>query len=182
MSASTRRLAALLILLPLPVLGNPHKPSRPISRSGQFHLPASCARAMPLFTAAGEMLWAPGWMPQMLSGGTARGSVFRTHHGGRTTVWIVVDYDPGAGRASYARLVEGSDMGLVDVRCTGDGKGSGVQVTYTLTGLDADGAAFAARFLAPAHYRAMLDDWQRALVAALDAPEPAPASHPQAGR
>lgn len=131
---------------------------------------------MGLFTAAGEKRWAPGWAPQMLSGDTARGSVFRTRHGGQASVWIVVDYDPQAGRASYARLVEGSNMGLVDVRCTDEGNGgSRVQVTYTLTGLGAEGEAFVSRFLAPEHYAAMLTDWQRALLAALAPPAAAPA-------
>ncbi len=140
----------------------------PSSRSGSFHLPVPCSHALPLFTAEGEKLWAPGWDPEQISGNTERGSVFRTlRHDGRPVTWIVVAYDPPAGRASYARLVEGSNMGLVDVRCTDRGMGSDVEVTYTLTGLDAEGDEFVASFLAPEHYADMLREWQRHLIAAL---------------
>lgn len=141
----------------------------PASNTGSFHLAATCARAMPLFTAPGERQWAEGWQPQMLSGSVQRGSVFRTGHGsGQLTTWIVVDYDPGAGRASYARLADGTNMGLVDVRCTDEHAGARVQVTYTLTALSDAGRAFVAHFLAGPHYRAMLEEWRAAVSVALE--------------
>jgi hypothetical protein len=140
----------------------------PASNTGSFHLAATCARAMPLFTAPGERQWAKGWDPRMLSGSVQRGSVFRTRHGnGQPTTWVVTDYDPSAGRASYARLAEGSSMGLVDVRCTDGQAGARVQVTYTLTALSDAGRAFVAHFLAGPHYRAMLEAWRAAVSAAL---------------
>jgi hypothetical protein len=99
-----------------------------------FHLDAPLARVFPLFTALGEKAWAPGWEPELLSGREERGSVFRTVHDGQETTWIVVDYRPADGRASYARLAQGSNMGLVDVQCTPAAKGgTDVSVRYTLT-------------------------------------------------
>src|SRR6185437_14633732 len=87
------------------------------TQARSFHLDAPLARVFPLFTALGEKAWARGWEPQLLSGREERGSAFRTLHDGRETTWIVVDYLPSAGRVSYARLVQGSNIGLVDVQC-----------------------------------------------------------------
>src|SRR5277367_915857 len=94
-------------------------PAAPRARSGSFHLDAPRERVFPLFTARGEREWAPGWDPLVLSGGAERGSAFETrNHEGRATTWIVVDYRPAQGRVSYARLAQGSNIGLVDVVCT----------------------------------------------------------------
>ncbi|WP_165418438.1 SRPBCC family protein [Dyella amyloliquefaciens] len=142
--------------------------SEPHSNTRRFHLDAPCARVFPLFTAVGEKQWAEGWDPMLLSGSEHRGSAFQTRHpDGQVTTWIVTEYDPAAGRVSYARLAEGSNIGLVDVRCTKDGNGSAIDVTYTLTGLTPKGETFAANFTADAHYAAMIDEWQGALVKAL---------------
>ncbi len=140
----------------------------PLSQSRSFQLDASCHDVFPLFTARGEEQWAPGWLPEWLSGDTQRGSVFRTrHHDGRATVWVVTDYNPAAGKVSYARLADDSNMGLVDVHCSGNGRQSTVQVTYTLTGLNPKGDAFVAEFLSDGHYDTMIAEWKQALTAAL---------------
>jgi len=142
-----------------------HAPSTQI---GSFHLDAPVARVLPFFTALGEKEWAEGWEPELLSGREERGSVFRTAHGDRETTWIVVDYRPSEGRVSYARLAEGSNMGLVDVRCSPTaGNGTEVSVRYTLTGLNPQGQAFVAQFLDPGHYSRMLEEWHAALDRAL---------------
>ena len=142
-----------------------------LSRTQSFELPLACAEALPLFTAPGERLWAPGWEPEMLSGGTGRGSVFRTHDGERETVWIVTDYAPEQGRASYARIAQGSNMGMVDVRCRALApKRSEISVTYTLTGLTPEGRAFVQTFLAPEAYADFIREWQTSILAALQHP------------
>jgi hypothetical protein len=141
----------------------------PATRIRSFHLDAPVARVLPLFTALGEKSWAPGWEPEILSGREERGSVFRTRHGGRETTWIVVDYRPAAGHVSYARLAQGSNMGLVDVQCSAaPGGGTEVSVRYTLTGLDAQGRAFVSGFLQPEEYTRMIEDWRRSISAALE--------------
>jgi Polyketide cyclase / dehydrase and lipid transport len=132
-------------------------------------LDASREQAFPLFTAHGEREWAPGWDPVILSGGEERGSVFETRNlEGRTTTWIVVDCRPAEGRVSYARLAQGSNIGLVDVLCTeAAAGGTEVSVTYTLTALQADAEAFVGAFLDPQHYARMMGEWQAATAAAL---------------
>ena len=134
-----------------------------------FRLEAPLARVMPLFTAEGERSWAPGWEPVMLSGAVERGSAFSTRaHIGIETTWIVTDYRPAEGRVSYARLAQGSNIGLVDVTCTtAAGGGTVVSVRYTLTGVSDSGRAFVREFLEPAHYGRMIDEWQVATNAAL---------------
>lgn len=138
-------------------------PDRPASQIARFHLPAPPAQVLPLFTAEGERAWAPGWDPEILSGDERRGSAFSTRAPGRPeTVWIVSDYRPEIGRVSYARVALGSNVGLVDVECLpAAGGGTEVSVRYTLTGLDADGRRFVEEFLSPAHYSAMIGEWQR---------------------
>lgn len=140
----------------------------PSTQIHSFHLDAPVARVLPLFTALGEKSWVPGWEPEILSGQDERGSVFRTVREGRETTWIVVDYRPAEGRASYARLAHGSNMGLVDVHCSAvpDG-GTEVSVRYTLTGLNAEGWAFVTEFLQPEQYARMIEEWRAFISAAL---------------
>lgn len=144
--------------------------THPSTQVRSFHLDAPPARVFPLFTALGEKAWAPGWEPQILSGQEERGSVFRTSRDGRETTWIVVDYRPAQGRASYARLAHGSNIGLVDVQCSAaPAGGTDVSVRYTLTGLDAQGQAFVADFLQPEQYARMIEEWRELIGAALAA-------------
>ncbi len=140
----------------------------PSTQIASFHLDAPPARVLPLFTALGEKAWVPGWEPQILSGREERGSVFRTVRGDRETIWIVVDCRPSEGRASYARLAQGSNMGLVDVQCSAaPGGGTEVSVRYTLTGLNAEGRAFVTEFLQPEQYARMIEEWRTLVSAAL---------------
>lgn len=142
----------------------------PLSQTHSFEVQASCARLMPLFTAQGERAWAPGWEPEMLSGDTARGSVFRTRTPERETVWAVTEYRPEQGRVSYVRIAQGSNMGLVDVSCREAPPGrSEVTVTYTLTGLTPEGEAFVREFLEPKRYADFIGEWQDAIVTHLKA-------------
>ncbi len=145
-------------------------PADPPSQNRSFHLYAPRARVMPLFTAEGEREWAPGWEPTLLSGAEQRGSTFLTvNHEGRTTTWIVIDYRPSEGRVSYARLAQGSNIGLVDVVCTEPlAGGTDVSVTYTLTPLCAEAEAFVRQFLSPQAYAHMIEEWRVATSAALE--------------
>lgn len=137
-----------------------------------FHLNAPRERVFPLFTAEGERAWAPGWQPRILSGATERGSAFiTTAHSGGTVTWIVTDYRPTEGRVSYARLVQDSNIGLVDVICTEPaGGGTDISVRYTLTAVNEAGQAFVAQFLSEQHYTTMIDEWRVATSKALGLP------------
>ena len=143
-------------------------PAEPMSRTQSFRLDVPCARVFALFTPDGERAWAPGWNPEMLSGGEARGSVFRTRAHDAQTLWIVSDYRPAEGRISYARLKQGSNFGLVDVECRDAGAGaSEIGVRYTLTGVSPEGEAFVREFLDEAAYAAFIEEWRRAIGAVL---------------
>jgi len=157
--------AAVALALSSPAMSAP--PAATQVRS--FRLEAPLARVMPLFTAEGERSWAPGWEPVMLSGAVERGSAFSTRaHIGIETTWIVTDYRPAEGRVSYARLAQGSNIGLVDVICTAvPGGATEVSVRYTLTGVSEQGRAFVREFLEPEHYSRMIEEWRVATSAAL---------------
>jgi hypothetical protein len=158
--------AALVLLV---ALWSPAMSAPPATQVGSFHLDAPLARVMPLFTAEGERSWAPGWEPVILSGNVERGSAFVTRgHTGVETTWIVTDYRPAEGRVSYARLAQGSNIGLVDVTCTeAEDGGTVVSVRYTLTGVSEQGRAFAREFLEPEHYARMIEEWRVATSATL---------------
>ena len=164
------------LLLSLPAFGlalwsAAAMPSPPGTQTRTFHLDAPLAKVFPLFTARGERAWAPGWEPRILSGAEARGSAFLTsaHDGGLVT-WIVTDFRPAEGRVSYARLVNGSNIGLVDVWCAAAGGGTDVSVTYTLTAVSAAGESFVTQFLADEHYTHTIEEWRIATSKALGLP------------
>jgi len=141
----------------------------PRSQISNFHLDAPRATVFPLFTARGEREWAPGWEPLMLSGAEQRGSAFQTRNGqGETTTWIVIDYRPSEGRASYARLAQDSNIGLVDVVCSDAAAGgTEVSVRYTLTPLNAAAETVVDEFLDAGRYGRMIEEWREATSAAL---------------
>lgn len=147
-------------------------PDSPATQMRTFHLNAPLARVFPLFTARGERAWAPGWEPKILSGGEERGSAFiTTAHNGASVTWIVTDFRPAQGRASYARLVHDSNIGLVDVYCAeASGGGTDVSVRYTLTAVSEAGKAFVAEFLSDEHYTKMIAEWRVATARALGLP------------
>ena len=141
----------------------------PLTQIRSFHLHAPRVQVFPLFTAQGERAWAPGWNPEILSGAEERGSGFRTQNEhGQETIWIVTEYNPLEGQVSYARAALGSNIGLVDVACTGSAAGgTDVSVRYTLTALSETGRVFVSKFLETQHYSKMIDEWRAATAAAL---------------
>jgi hypothetical protein len=165
MKSPNHLLAAVVIL----AFWSPAMSAPPVTQVRSFRLEAPLARVFPLFTAEGERSWAPGWEPVILSGAVERGSAFTTRsHNGIETTWIVADYRPAEGRVSYARLAQGSNIGLVDVTCTpAEGGGTVVTVRYTLTGVSEQGRAFVREFLEPEHYSRMIDEWRVMTSAAL---------------
>ena len=161
-----KRLPAAVVCL---ALWSPAMSAPPATQVRSFRLEAPLARVLPLFTAEGERSWAPGWEPVILSGAQERGSAFATRsHAGIETTWIVTDYRPVEGRVSYARLAQGSNIGLVDVSCVACPDGSTVvSVRYTLTGVSEQGRAFVREFLEPSQYSRMIEEWRTATSAAL---------------
>ena len=158
--------ATLVALMAAAVFGGEFDPVN-VVHSGTFDLGAPPEQAFHLFTAPGEILWAPGWNPVVLSGdGTEEGTVFVTSHGDETTIWVVVDFDLNAHRARYARLTPGSRAGTVDVRLhANDGGGATVTVKYELTALSESGNRHLAHFDAKA-YSEMMKEWEQLIRAA----------------
>jgi hypothetical protein len=123
-------------------------------------------KAMALFTAEGERLWADGWDPHYPEPGRREGpgAVFTTEHGGHATTWIMVDQTPEGVR--YARVTEAATAGTVavDVVATRDGS-TDVRVTYDLTATTVAGEAWLDAF--DAHYEASISEWATEIAAAL---------------
>jgi len=81
-------------------------PSPPAAQARTFQPRFAACSILPLFTAEGERAWSAGWEPRILSGTGERG--FPRSSREVTTMscpWIVTQYRPSEGRASYARLV-----------------------------------------------------------------------------
>ena len=119
-------------------------------------------RCFPLFTPQGETLWVPDWAPDYIyppSGKTEQGMVFITGHGGETTLWTLVDYQPEKHYARYSRVTPGSRSTIVEVQCHEiDPARTQVTVSYTLTGLSEAGNQAIAAFCGEA-YRTMIEEW-----------------------
>jgi hypothetical protein len=142
---------------------NPAFEAAKITHTGSVHVDALPEHAFPLFTAPGERLWVPGWDPVIVGGGKGleRGSMWLTTHGDEQTIWLVVDYDPAALHARYARITPGSRGGTVEVFARPDGSGATeVQVTYELTALSTDGNEALAAFDAE-YFSHMMVEWER---------------------
>jgi hypothetical protein len=141
-----------------------------VTRSGSFRLPASPHAVFPFFSPEGERAWAPGWEPEYLHprhGSPVRGLVFRTAAGGEHTVWVLLRYDRGACEAEYVRVVPGSRIGTVEVRCQpAPGHETDVSVTYRLTALTDEGNETLSRFSEETFAR-MLEEWRAALTRVL---------------
>lgn len=139
------------------------------SRHHSFELDAPLADVLPLFTAEGERAWVPGWAPEILSGHGERGSAFRTRSvDGTVSTWICCRFDPVGGCASYVRIAEGSNIGIIDVDCVALGPTRArIDVTYTLTALGEAGDGFVGEFLDEGTYRASIESWKSLIDAYL---------------
>ena len=133
-----------------------------IRHSGTVHVAAPPEQSFPLFTAAGEKTWVPGWDPHVMWGGNGNqpGAVWTTTVRDETTIWIVVDFDVEGKHARYARITPGVKAGTVEVTVRGDGRGaSDVEVTYELTALGEAGKRDLEAF-GDKQFAEMLAEWQ----------------------
>ena len=107
-----------------------------------------------------------GWRPNDLhpeGGRTEARMVFTTGSGAEFTIWSLVDFDTRQHHTRYSRVTPASRCGFVEVRCAAiDATSTRVEVTYTLTALNADGERALAAFGGGA-FVAMIEDWQRRL-------------------
>jgi len=133
-----------------------------IARTGSFELGMTPEEALPLFTAPGEKLWISIWDPTILHGdGYEEGTAFVTTNHGRTTYWLVTDYDADAKHAQYVRVTPEANTGTVDVSITSSGNGGAiVNVAYQLTGLSPGGNSDLEESFSESGYAEMMEEWR----------------------
>ena len=137
---------------------------------GVFRLPLPVEQAVPLFTPEGERRWVgPSWDPVYALEGaddSAPGTVFTTEGTGGRATWIVLERRADGMR--YARIAPDRIAGTIDVTCTAveDGRSTDVAVTYDVTSLSPEGAAFVTEL--EAGYDAFLESWRQEILASLD--------------
>ena len=136
-------------------------------QQGHIELPLPANEAFKLFTAEGERLWVPGWSPEILGPvPQAPGMVFLTGDGAERTIWTVIASDPVGGMLRYSRVTPALRAGLVEVRLTGEGERSRVEVNYDLTALSSDGEESLEAYSAP-RFAEMLETWHALITAFL---------------
>jgi hypothetical protein len=124
-------------------------------------------QAFAMFTPSGERTWAEGWDPIFLVPGqdeTAPGTVFRTLHSGRETIWTVTHCEPGHS-IKYVLMTPGERCGLVTVSCESSYEGTDVTVSYDLTSLGTGANDSLERFAR--NYAAFLNHWERSIAEAV---------------
>jgi polyketide cyclase/dehydrase/lipid transport protein len=140
---------------------------------GRFTLPMPVAEAVPLFTPEGERSWAgASWDPvyavaAAAADDSAPGTVFTTESDGGHAIWIVLERRDDGMR--YARVAPDRIAGTVDVTCAPAGSSgeTEVTVTYDVTSLGPEGAAFVERLRDA--FDAFLEHWRQAILAARSA-------------
>lgn len=138
-----------------------------ITRSHTIQAPAAPADVFPLFTPLGEKHWEPDWNPEMLypaSGAAQVGTVFTTRHGAEPAkIWTIIGYDRDLLRISYLNVAPTSHVTTIDIVCEAIGaQATSATITYTLTALTPQGAAYLDTFTAE-HYAAYIASWEVAI-------------------
>jgi hypothetical protein len=152
---------ALLATLIAPAAFGGEFEAASVTHTGSLHVDAPPEQSIHLFTALGEILWAKGWDPVILSGdGTEQGTVFVTTHHEEVTIWVVIDFDPQNFHARYSRVTPSMRAGTVEVLVRSDGQdGSNVDVSYQLTALSEAGNRDLVHFDAQ-EYAEMMTEWE----------------------
>lgn len=96
----------------------------------------------PLFGAHGERQWAgDSWQPQFLypsPENDLQGAVFRTNHGGHTSVWVTTRFDLAAKEIQHVFFIPDALVTVIDIHFTNiDERTTRVSVSYERTALDA---------------------------------------------
>ena len=137
---------------------------------GSFTLPLPVSDAVVLFTPEGERRWAGSdWdpqyaIPESAQDDSAPGTVFSTESDGGHATWVVVERRDDGMR--YARVAPDRIAGTVDVRCApAPGDETRVTVTYDVTSLSPEGAAFVREL--ESGYDAFMASWREEIVGGL---------------
>lgn len=102
----------------------------------------------PLFGAAQEKLWAPGWDPQFVwpaSGEDREGMVFTVMQAQGTAIWINTRFDLEAGDVQYVYTIPDVMTTRITLAVAPEGTRTRVRVNYERTALDDAAAAVVVR-------------------------------------
>lgn len=137
-----------------------------VNETASFVLDRSAAKALWLFTAPGEVLWAPNWQPIVLNGdGYQKGSVWLTKHGEDITYWQVAEFDQESFTAEYFLVSPTDFMGTVSVKISPeDSDNAKVSVSYQLTGLSSRGNKKLKYHYTGEAYQNMIREWREQII------------------
>ncbi|CZF78618.1 hypothetical protein GCE9029_00952 [Grimontia celer] len=107
-----------------------------VSHSHTVSVPFPPEQSAFLFTGLGEVLWTPNWHPTFIKGNGFQPNDVFINAASNNTVFVVTQFDVEQGQISYTRLEPQKTVGTIDLIITGDGQGSQVAITYTLTALN----------------------------------------------
>lgn len=117
----------------------------------ELHLNASVDAAFPLFGPVRESEWAPDWAPVWIYPSaplqSAGGAVFTTSHHAGVATWVMTVYDTDKRTVEYANFVSGQRVTQISITVRPESAATSIaRVTYRVTALSQDGAAFVAHF------------------------------------
>jgi hypothetical protein len=138
-----------------------------VARTGAVRVALPPEQALDLFTAPGEVHWAPGWEPRYVSpqdGAPAPGGIWLTSEDGQEVIWRVERFDRSAGEAEYLRITPGNRVVTVHVHCAPDGSHTLATVTYRVIALSPAGQEWLAEFTAE-RYAKTMKEWERLIAA-----------------
>lgn len=95
----------------------------------------------PLFGAAKERVWSPGWNPQFihpLPAADEAGMVFTVAHSHLRAAWVNTEFDLKNGRIQYVYVIPDALVTVITLQLTPDGKQTRIEVEYDRTALSAE--------------------------------------------
>lgn len=141
-------------------------------RTGTLRVALPADRALDLFTAEGEIAWAPGWKPRYVTppdGRPVPGGIWLTGEGADEVLWRVERFDRAAREAEYLRISPGNRVVIVQVRCVADPDDASqtvAAVTYRVVPLSDAGREWLAAFTEET-YAGMMREWERLIAESL---------------
>lgn len=138
-----------------------------VSRSSSIVLDGPIEKVFPLFGPVREKEWAEGWNPQIIysvSSEVEEHMIFQTYgaYGGEETyTWAITQFNPGQYRIEYT-VSTAKRIWFIRVECEGYDTKTLATITYTYTGLSAEGNELNKEAIEKMYARD-LKDWEEAL-------------------
>ena len=143
-----------------------------VVRTGTVRVALPADQALDLFTAEGEIAWAPGWKPRYVTppdGRPVAGGLWLTGEGSDEVLWRVQRFDRAAREAEYLRISAGNRVVTVHVRCVADPDDASqtvAAVTYRVVPLSDAGREWLSAFTEET-YAGMMREWERLIAQSL---------------